>query len=74
MSPAVASAQREEPRFGSRVLDVGSEHHRAIQQDLLGLGLPDLVVPPVLVGITGVPLEPLETGKELAEDTHVQCI
>lgn len=74
MAAAIGPAQGEEPRLGARMLRVGREHDRAIEQNLLGLGLPDLVVPPILVGIARVPLEPLETGEELVKDTHGECI
>jgi hypothetical protein len=56
------------------VFEVGREHHWAIEQDLLGLGLSHLVTPPVLIGIARIPLEPLETAKEFVEDTHEECI
>ena len=54
--------------------DVRREHNRSIKQGLLGLSLPHLVVLPVLVRITRVPLEPLKIGEELSEDAHTNCI
>jgi hypothetical protein len=56
------------------VFEVGRKHYWAIEQDLLGLGLPHLVVVPILVRIARIPLEPLEAGEELIRDAHARCI
>lgn len=49
---------------------VRSEDHWAIEQNLLGLSLPNLVMVPVLVRVARIPLEPLKTSEEFVEHAH----
>jgi hypothetical protein len=49
MSTAVGPSEREKPRLGPRMSDVRSEDQRSIEQNLLGLSLPNLVIGEILV-------------------------
>jgi len=70
----VRLSQRNEPEFLLRVCQRQGDDQRSIEQSLFGFDLPDGVTAPVLVRVALVPLEAFQSGEELVEDTHRQCI
>jgi hypothetical protein len=71
----VGLTEDSEPRLGLRVLEIGEEENRAIEEDLLGLGARDLVSLPVFLGIAVIPLEAGAAGEVVGEICHgLGCI
>ncbi len=52
------------------MLRIRGEHERPTEENLLGLGLPNGVAMPALVRVAGIPLEALQTGNELVQQSH----